>query len=112
MSNLSRFMRMAVLGVALPVAACSDILTLDVEAPGRIADTDLNTADAVPGLVAGMSFDLTDAVDGMLQDVAMAGGQLWHGGSYDFGTIPVGAGPVIPTGTGGFAYPVCAYGPC
>lgn len=90
MSKLSRFLRMAALGVFLPVAACSDLLTLDVEAPGRIADSDLNTPDAVPGLVAGMSYDLTDAVDATLQDVAMAGGQLWHGGSYDFGTLPSG----------------------
>jgi hypothetical protein len=82
---------MVALGLLLPVAACSDILTLDVEAPGRIADEDLNTPDAIPGMVAGMSYDLTDAMDAVLQDVAMAGGQLWHGGSYDFGNLPVGA---------------------
>jgi hypothetical protein len=37
-----------------------------------------------------MSYDLTDAVDAMLQDMTLASGNLWHGGSYDFGTIPRG----------------------
>jgi hypothetical protein len=91
MKRTSRVLRMVALGVLLPLAACSDLLTLDVEAPGRIADTDLNNPDAVNGLVVGMSYDLTDAVDATLQDVAMADGNLWHGGSYDFGTIPAGS---------------------
>ena len=78
------------LAVLVALAACSDVLTLDVEAPGRIADSDLNNPDAVPGLVTGMSYDLTDAVDATLQDVNMAGGEIWHGGSYDFGQIPQG----------------------
>jgi hypothetical protein len=91
MKTMSRMLRMAALGILLPLAACSDLLTLDVEAPGRIADEDLNNPDAVGGLVVGMSFDLTDAVDATLQDVAIANGNLWHGGSYDFGTIPAGS---------------------
>jgi hypothetical protein len=70
--------------------ACSDVLTLDVEAPGRIADDDLNNAEAAAGLVAGMSYDLSEALDSELQEVILAGGELWHGGSYDFGTIPRG----------------------
>ncbi|MEZ4414931.1 MAG: RagB/SusD family nutrient uptake outer membrane protein [Gemmatimonadota bacterium] len=73
-----------------PAAACSDVLSLDVEAPGRIADADLNTADAIPGIVAGMSFDLTQSIDGSLQNVLLADGEIWHGGSYDFGTYPRG----------------------
>jgi hypothetical protein len=78
------------LAAVLPLAACSDVLSLDVESPGRIADDDLNSPDAVPGLVAGMSFDLTQAIDGVLQQVLMAGGEVWHGGSYNWGTYPRG----------------------
>lgn len=74
----------------LPLAACGDILSLDVEAPGRIADEDLNTPTAVQGLVAGMSYDLTGGFQAALQEVLLAGGEMWHGGSYDFGTIPRG----------------------
>ena len=76
--------------VPLATAACSDVLSLDVEAPGRIADDDLNTVDAIPGIVAGMAYDLSQAVDGTLQQVNMAGGEIWHGGSYDWGTYPRG----------------------
>lgn len=78
-----------VLLVAL-APACDEVLSLDVEAPGRIADDDLNTRDAMAGLVAGMSFDLSQAFDSQLQEVIMAGGEMWHGGSYAFGTIPRG----------------------
>lgn len=90
MRTTSRWYRMAALLALVPFAACSDILSLDVEAPGRIADEDLNNIDAVPGIVAGMSYDLTEAVDATLQDVVMAGGEIGHGGSYDFGAIPIG----------------------
>jgi hypothetical protein len=82
--------KIALLGAFLPLMACSDVLTLDVEAPGRIADDDLNNAEAAAGLVAGMSYDLSEALDSELQEVILAGGELWHGGSYDFGTIPRG----------------------
>ena len=91
MSNTSRWHRLAALAATVGFAACSDILSLDVEAPGRIADDDLNTIDAIPGIVAGMSYDLTDAVDATLQDVVMAGLEIGHGGSYDFGSIPLGS---------------------
>jgi hypothetical protein len=90
MSTRRGRLHLAAGGAFLVLTACSDILTLDVEAPGRIADADLNTPQAVPGLVVGMSYDLTDAVDAMLQEVNMAGGEIWHGGSYDFGQIPQG----------------------
>lgn len=82
--------RTVLLGAFFPLMACSDVLTLDVEAPGRIADDDLNNAEAAAGLVAGMSYDLSEALDSELQEVVLAGGELWHGGSYDFGTIPRG----------------------
>ena len=87
---ISRLRTIALIGLFVPVAACSDVLSLDVEAPGRIADDDLNTQDAMTGLVAGMSYDLTQAMDSYLEQVSMAGGDLWHGGSYNYGTIPRG----------------------
>ena len=71
-------------------AACSDVLSLDVEAPGRIADEDLNNPEAVSGLVAGMAYDLTQAMNGSIESVTLASGDLWHGGSYDVGTYPRG----------------------
>ena len=84
--------RLRVLPALVPVLiGCSDVLSLDVESPGSIADADLNTFDAIPGLVAGMSFDLTQSMDGgLLQEVLLAGGEIGHGGSYDLGTYPQG----------------------
>lgn len=85
-----RSIRLAAVLSILALPACSEVLSLDVEAPGRIADDDLNTPEAVAALVVGMSFDLTGAVQAQLQEVLMAGGELWHGGSYDFAEIPSG----------------------
>jgi hypothetical protein len=96
MSKTRRWYRFAALAAFVPLAACSDVLSLDVEAPGRIADDDLYTIDAVPGIVAGMSYDLTDAVDAMLQETIMAGLEIGHGGSYDFGSIPLGVFKELP----------------
>lgn len=90
MNKRMKWTRLAVLAALVPLAACSDVLSLDVEAPGRISDGDLNSAEAIPGLVAGMSYDLTQAYDGVLQALALASGDLWHSGSYDFGTYPRG----------------------
>lgn len=86
----TKAVRVVALAAALGLTGCSDILTLDVEAPGRIADDDLNSPTAIPGLVAGMGYDLTQAVDGSLQEILLAGGEIWHSGSYDFGTYPRG----------------------
>lgn len=72
----------------LALTGCGDIL--DVDAPGTIADDDLNSEDAVSGLVVGMSYDLAQAYDNTTQELALATGELWHGGSYDFGDIPRG----------------------
>lgn len=83
-------LRILALAGLVPLAACSEVLSLDVESPGRIADGDLSSPDAVPGLVAGMSYDLTQATDAVLQELSLASGDLWHGGSYDFGTYPRG----------------------
>lgn len=86
----NRLRMLALMAALVPATACSDVLSLDVDAPGRIADDDLNSAQAVPGIVAGMSYDLSQALDGSLQDVLLASGELFHGGSYDFGTYPRG----------------------
>lgn len=80
------------------VAALGGCDLLDVTSPGRIADEDLNSQDAFPGLVAGMSFDMTEAIDESDQDLAMASGELWHGGSYDFGQLPRGV--ILPEDVG------------
>jgi len=90
MSMTRKWYRLAALAALVPFAACSDVLSLDVEAPGRIADDDLYTIDAVPGMVAGMSYDLTQAIDGILQELSLASLDIGHGGSYDFGAIPMG----------------------
>lgn len=96
MNIRAKWYRLGAIAAMLPLAACSDVLSLDVEAPGRIADEDLNTADAIPGIVAGMSYDLTDAVDATLQELLLAGGEVGHGGSYDFGAIPLGTFTQVP----------------
>ena len=90
MSNTRRWYRLAALVALVPFAACSDILSLDVEAPGRIADSDLNIVNAMEGIAAGASFNLTDAFDATVADLSMAALDLGHGGSYDFGAIPIG----------------------
>jgi hypothetical protein len=81
---------MAALAALVPFAACSDILSLDVEAPGRIADTDLNTLGAMAGLASGMSFNLTDALDATVVETSLASQDIGHGGSYDYGGVPIG----------------------
>lgn len=72
----------------LPMVACSDLL--EVESPGRIADDDLGTADAIPGMIIGMKYDLSQAVDGTQEFLALAAVDLFHGGSYDWSEIPRG----------------------
>lgn len=87
---MRKTMRLSVVAVlaALPLAGCGDLLQVD--APGRIADTDLNNESAIPGLVAGMAYDLNSAYDATLQDVTIFTDELWHGGSYDYGDLPEG----------------------
>jgi hypothetical protein len=87
MTKRNTLFRVAALVTLLPLAACG---LLDVEAPGRIADDDLNNQEAWPGLVAGMSYDLSEGMDDMNQDAALFSGELWHGGSYDFAQLPMG----------------------
>lgn len=90
MQRITMKLRLLALAALVPLAGCEDVLSLDVEAPGRIADDDLNNPEAIPGLVAGMSFGLSQAIDGSLQDIDVASGDTWHGGSYDLGTYPQG----------------------
>ena len=85
------WVRTLILALALPLAACGDLL--DVDAPGLIADDDLNNRDAVEGLVTGMSYDFTQALNGINDFIALASGELWHGGSYNWSDIPRG---IIP----------------
>ena len=63
-------LKVVALAVLMPLAACSDLL--DVESPGRIADDDLGTKDAISGMVVGMKYDLSQAVDGTQEFLALA----------------------------------------
>ena len=90
MINTRKLVHLAALAALVPFAACSDILSLDVEAPGRISDSDLNIPGAMAGIASGAAFNLTDALDATVQFLSMAALDLGHGGSYDFGGIPIG----------------------
>jgi starch-binding outer membrane protein, SusD/RagB family len=85
----TRALRAAALVTLIPLAACGDLF--ETEAPGRIADENLDNDAAVPGLVVGMSYDLAQAMDGLLEAwVPLAAGELFHGGSYDWDQVPQG----------------------
>lgn len=90
MSMTRKLYRLAALAALVPFAACSDILSLDVEAPGRIEDNDLNIALAMAGVAAGAQYNLTDAFDAVTFQAAMAAKDLGYGGSYGFDNIPMG----------------------
>ena len=75
-------LKVVALAALMPLAACSDLLKVD--SPGRIADDDLGTKDAIPGMVIGMKYDLSQAVDGTQEFLALAAIDLFHGGSYDW----------------------------
>jgi starch-binding outer membrane protein, SusD/RagB family len=77
-----------VFAVTLAVSACSGMF--DVEAPGRIADENLNDPDAAPGIVTGMSYDLAGAMNSANDLLALASGELYHGGSYNWAEVPRG----------------------
>lgn len=88
MNRQRRWFSVALVAVlALSISTC-DILK--VESPGRIADEDLAAIEAFPALVVGMAYDLTQALDATNQDLALASGELFHGGSYDFADLPRG----------------------
>jgi hypothetical protein len=64
-------------GVGL--AACS----FDVDNPGRILESDLNTPEAVNALVTGMSADFSEEYDGVAFIVARATDDMAGSGSYN-----------------------------
>ena len=80
--------KVAAVALLLPLGGCGDLL--NVESPGRIADSDLGTKDAIPGMVVGMQYDLSQAVDGMSEFLVLAAVDLYHGGSYGWLDIPRG----------------------
>lgn len=80
--------RLVPLAAVVATAACSGLL--DVEAPGTISDDDLNSVNAIPGLVVGMSYDLAESIDDSIELLTLASGELFHGGSYAWGEIPLG----------------------
>ena len=90
MNMTRKLYRLAVLAALVPFAACSDILSLDVEAPGRIEDGDLNIPGAMAGIAAGAQYNLTDALDATVYSLSGASLDIGHGGSYDWGGIPIG----------------------
>jgi hypothetical protein len=73
---------------AFPLAGCHGLL--DVESPGRIADADLNTKDAIPGIITGMSYDLARSINGSEEAISLLSVELFHGGSYNWGDVPLG----------------------
>jgi hypothetical protein len=88
MTSTRYLVRLALIAALSPVAACGGLF--DVEAPGRIADEDLNDPDAAAGIVTGISYDLAQALDGIIEPMTTAAGELWHGGSYNWADIPRG----------------------
>lgn len=73
----------------LPLGGCDTLF--DVEAPGRIADEDLDDVEAFPAMVAGMSADLNAAYDAMANyTLPIASGELFHSGSYDITDVAKG----------------------
>lgn len=89
MPHATNPLRAVLVAALIPLAGCGDIF--ETEAPGRIADEDLDNPEAIPGLVVGMSYDLAQAVDGLLEAwVPLAAGELFHGGSYDWDDVPNG----------------------
>lgn len=85
-TNARHWLRIAAAGVLL--TACQGVF--DVESPGRIADKDLNTKDAISGIVTGMSYDIARALDNSNEAISLLSSELWHGGSYNWGDLPRG----------------------
>ena len=92
-NRTKQLVRLAGLATLLAMGvACHGILTVDN--PGQIADTDLNSKDAIPGLVAGMSNRLSNSMGyvggNMVTYSALVSGEMFHGGSYSWDQDPVG----------------------
>lgn len=76
------------LAALMPLAGCSGLF--DVQSPGRIADTDLNTRDAIGGIVTGMSYDVARSLNNSEEAISLLSVELYHGGSYNWGDLPRG----------------------
>lgn len=74
-------MGVAALVAATALTACSDDL-FEVENPGRILDSDLNTERGVNALVVGMSHDFSEGFDGESFLVARLSDEIVGSGSY------------------------------
>ncbi len=96
----SKVLGAALAGLLLAGVGCSGLL--DVESPGKIADSDLNRTDAIPSLIAGMAnrigYMFATPTDNLITWVGLMGGELWHGGSYNWAEVP--RGHVDPEDTG------------
>ncbi|HET7275811.1 MAG TPA: RagB/SusD family nutrient uptake outer membrane protein [Longimicrobiaceae bacterium] len=80
MIDVKRY-KIALAFLLIPLGGCDNLFT--VEAPGRIANDNLNEIAAFPALVAGMSADLTDAYDATANyTLPVTSGELFHSGSY------------------------------
>ncbi|HSW28749.1 MAG TPA: RagB/SusD family nutrient uptake outer membrane protein [Longimicrobiales bacterium] len=90
MNITHKMVRLAALAALVPFAACSDILSLDVEAPGRIEDDDLNIVGAMPGIAAGAQYNFTTALDAVVFQAALASKDIGYGGSYGFDNTAMG----------------------
>lgn len=80
MRNMRAFRGAALVGGALLVAGCGDLLK--VTNPGPIEDKNLDSPSAVPGLVTGMSADLSSALGDIVYATSIMADELAHGGSY------------------------------
>jgi hypothetical protein len=87
MNSIRKWIGLGTLVLLLPLGACN---ILDVESPGKITDDSLNDPDAFPSLVYGMSYNLANANDNVEEIQTLLSGEMWHGGSYDWGKIPRG----------------------
>src|SRR5207248_10116344 len=82
-------------------AGCHGLL--DVESPGRIADSDLNNKDAITGLGVGMSNRMANLMGGITRNMvifqALVSGEMYHGGHYSWTQLASGCGDAEKTGT-------------
>jgi hypothetical protein len=87
MKNARNWVWLALVALT-PLAGCHGLF--DVQSPGRIADANLNTKDAIDGIVTGMSYDVARALNNSEEAISLLSVELWHGGSYNWGDLPRG----------------------
>lgn len=96
MKNARNWVWLALVAL-MPVAGCHGLF--DVESPGKIADADLNTTQAVAGIVTGMSYDMARALNNSEEAISLLSVELFHGGSYNWADLPRGI--VLPEDVNG-----------